>query len=489
MRSTYALMFTISGLVTACEPVLDTIDAPPGTLDAAVTDSPGCVVKTWYADCDGDGIAGIGAATQSACEAPAPSPCGGGWSMKMPIAGAADCNDTRADVHPGATEICDSVDNDCDGQIDEDGLTTFYRDSDGDGHGNAAASMTTCMKPSGYVVNSDDCNDARADIYPGHAEICDSVDNNCNNSIDEGVQLTYYRDADSDNHGTPGTTTLACTQPSGYVTSNDDCNDARADIYPGHAEICDGVDNNCNSSIDEGVTTTFYRDADGDGYGNPAQTIQACSAPVTYVANNTDCDDAVNSTHPGATEVCFNAADDNCNGAQDEATECSIDCNWSGAHWLSHGWDGNNAFFVGAWVTCSGGKLNYMDYVLNNPPGTGVNPSATGTSDPIVGCNWAGSRWGSQGWDGSNAFTFGVDVACSGARVTNLNWGNDLLQNGQTAVVTTGKLGCDWTGAIYFTHGRDGSCAFVTGFNVTCNNNHITNFEVVEGANCARTRD
>ncbi len=99
--------------------------------------------------------------------------------------------------------------------------------------------------------------------------------------------------------------------------TNTDCDDTHASFHPGAAEICDGLDNNCNGEIDEGVKTTFYRDADGDGYGNAAITTQACSAPSGYVNNNTDCNDANAAINPGATEVC-DGLDNNCNGTIDE---------------------------------------------------------------------------------------------------------------------------------------------------------------------------
>jgi len=80
--------------------------------------------------------------------------------------------------------------------------------------------------------------------------------------IDEGVSQTYYRDADGDGYGNPGITKISCSKPSGYVANNTDCDDSRSSVRPGAVEVCDGLDNNCNGTIDEGVKTTYYRDAD-----------------------------------------------------------------------------------------------------------------------------------------------------------------------------------------------------------------------------------
>ncbi|QQS64300.1 MAG: putative metal-binding motif-containing protein [Chitinophagaceae bacterium] len=97
---------------------------------------------------------------------------------------------------------------------------------------------------------------------------------------------------------------MACTAPIGFVTNSGDCDDSNPAINPGATEVCDGLDNNCDGQIDEGVKTTFYADADGDGYGNAANTTMACTAPIGFVTNSGDCDDINPAINPGATEVC-----------------------------------------------------------------------------------------------------------------------------------------------------------------------------------------
>ena len=76
-----------------------------------------------------------------------------------------------------------------------------------------------------------------------------------------------------------------CAQPSGYVTDNTDCDDSEMSINPGAPEICDGLDNDCDSQIDEGLTQTWYADSDGDSYGNAAVSQEDCIQPSGYVAD------------------------------------------------------------------------------------------------------------------------------------------------------------------------------------------------------------
>ncbi|MCU0382412.1 MAG: putative metal-binding motif-containing protein, partial [Chitinophagaceae bacterium] len=111
---------------------------------------------------------------------------------------------------------------------------------------------------------------------------------------------------------------LACAAPQGYVSNSTDCDDSKANVHPGATEICDGLDNDCDGDIDEGVKLTFYRDSDGDGYGNLAITTLACTVPAGYVSNSTDCNDQVASIYPGATEIMCNGIDDDCDGLVDE---------------------------------------------------------------------------------------------------------------------------------------------------------------------------
>jgi hypothetical protein len=110
--------------------------------------------------------------------------------------------------------------------------------------------------------------------------------------------------------------------PSGYVTSDDDCDDTDADIHPGADEYCNGTDDDCDGDTDEDDAldvSTFYADADGDGYGDAGSTTAACAAPSGYTADATDCDDADASVWPGATEVCGDGQINDCDGSLADA--------------------------------------------------------------------------------------------------------------------------------------------------------------------------
>ncbi|MCB9795760.1 MAG: putative metal-binding motif-containing protein [Alphaproteobacteria bacterium] len=142
--------------------------------DSGVTqdDSGGCdTPTTWYLDGDGDGY---GAEPVEACEAPTGAVAEGG-----------DCDDDDPQTSPGSPELCDEVDNDCDGEADEDLLLTFFLDADGDGHGDAASPTEACGPPEGYVSSDNDCDDTDPSVSPSQPEVCgDGVDNDCDALLD-----------------------------------------------------------------------------------------------------------------------------------------------------------------------------------------------------------------------------------------------------------------------------------------------------------------
>ena len=265
-----------------------------------------------YQDIDGDGYGGGGTTTSSdlAC-------AGAGLSPTRD-----DCDDGVAAVNPGAGELCNGVDDDCDGALDEaDAVdaSTWYPDIDGDGWGASGAAVVQCVQPSGTVSIGGDCDDGDVGINPGATEtLADGVDQDCSGGD------SCYADADGDGYGgvdTVESDDLDCVDSGEAITASD-CDDADASTYPGAAEACDGADDDCDGVVDEDDAfdaTLWYADADGDGVGDSSGAVSACAAPDGYVdsALGADCDDGSADIHPGATELC-NGVDDDCDGAVDE---------------------------------------------------------------------------------------------------------------------------------------------------------------------------
>jgi hypothetical protein len=142
------------------------------------------------------------------------------------------------------------------------------------------------------AVATDDCDDADPAVYPGAAEACDGLDNNCDGAVDEGALSTFYADGDADGYGVESAAVEACEAPSGHAAAAGDCDDGDPASFPGAAEVCDGVDNSCDGAVDEGALSVFYADGDADGYGVESSAVEACEAPSGYAAVAGDCDDA-----------------------------------------------------------------------------------------------------------------------------------------------------------------------------------------------------
>ncbi|MFK7773192.1 MAG: MopE-related protein, partial [Saprospiraceae bacterium] len=237
-----------------------------------------------------------------------------------------DCDDNNELINPDSPEACDNIDNNCNGEIDEDlPLNAYFIDADEDGFGSIDSLIEICsdMAPTGYAGNANDCDDTNPMIHPNAMEVCDSIDNNCSGMIDDGIPYyTYYFDEDEDGFGSPDSLMETCNEnlPTGYVDNNLDCDDTNAMINPDSPEVCDNLDNNCNSMVDDGLPQfQFYQDADQDTFGNPDSTIQTCffAAPDGYVMNNDDCDDSNFDINPNAIEI-IDSLDNDCNGLVDD---------------------------------------------------------------------------------------------------------------------------------------------------------------------------
>ena len=229
-----------------------------------------------------------------------------------------DCDDNNSTVNEGALEICDGVDNNCDGVIDEGVTTTYYLDNDGDGFGDELVMLEACEAPEGYVPFANDCDDEDATTYPGAVEQCDDVDNDCDELIDEELVSNWYADFDGDGYGDPEAYIEDCNPGTGYVTNDEDCNDEEPAAYNGAEEICDSIDNDCDGTVDNGFEAIWYFDADGDGFGEAFTTYTGCVPPSGFVDNDLDCDDLDSSINPDGIEVCNDFIDNDCDGSIDE---------------------------------------------------------------------------------------------------------------------------------------------------------------------------
>jgi hypothetical protein len=290
------------------EEVCDGIDNNcDGDVDEGLTD-------VWYTDADGDGY-GDGASPVRACDQPVDA-----------VEDFADCDDTQPTVYPGAEEVCDGLDNDCDGEIDGESatdMTEWFPDSDGDGFGLDTEPQLDCNAPSGFVDGTvlGDCDDDDASAYPGGTEVCDDVDNDCDGLVDDEATDAdlWFRDADADSYGDPDVSLLACNKPGSYVENDEDCDDTDAMIYPAATEVCNGEDDDCNGTIDDGFEfESYYRDADGDGHGFGLDMVVHCTRPAGYVTSNDDCDDDEYWANPEVAELCGDDIDNDCDGEVDE---------------------------------------------------------------------------------------------------------------------------------------------------------------------------
>jgi hypothetical protein len=198
---------------------------------------------------------------------------------------------------------------------------TWHPDADGDGYGTDTHDLEACAAPEGWVAAGGDCDDLEPASFPGNAEVCDGVDNDCDGTVDGADATdaeTLWHDYDGDGYGK--TSAGRGCPGEGYATVDGDCNDGYALEYPGAPERCDGYDNDCDRATDEEGSDggPWYTDADGDGYGDPAASFYGdCTVPAGASAYATDCDDGDATTHPNASEVCADGVDNDCASSGD----------------------------------------------------------------------------------------------------------------------------------------------------------------------------
>ena len=228
-----------------------------------------------------------------------------------------DCAHHDPAISSWATEACDGLDNNCNGQLDEAGALgciEAYVDADFDGYGTQDALICVCNGAApGTAKFAGDCDDGDPEIHPDVMEACDGKDNNCNGQTDEGQGLgcvLAYEDQDGDGYGSPMNTVCVC-DPDGPGLSEQpgDCDDGNASMHPSMLETCDNFDNNCNSMIDEGCNL------DGDAYCTSDLGVDG--TPAVCPMGGGDCNDNNPQINPGMLEVPGDGLDNDCNGAVD----------------------------------------------------------------------------------------------------------------------------------------------------------------------------
>ena len=237
-----------------------------------------------------------------------------------------DCDDEDAAINPGADEICDGIDQDCDG-LGDNGLETgeYWLDQDGDGFG-AGESEQNCGLQ-GFAPESGDCNDTDDSIHPGAEDVPgDGIDSDC----DDESQPAGDDDSAAGDDDDATTPTPNPDQDGDGFSGAPDCNDADATINPGATDTCgDGIDSDCDGLVSDEVPFAGFIDLDGDGFGYTP--FAGCAVPTNGVSVGGDCNDADATIYPGASEATegLDSMDNDCDGQIDEVFQAYVELGYS----------------------------------------------------------------------------------------------------------------------------------------------------------------
>jgi hypothetical protein len=304
---------------------------------------------------------------------------------------------------------------------------------------------------------SEDCDDTNDAIHPDAIEICNELDDDCDDLVDDddpdldlSTTTAWYFDGDFDGYGLEDEVALSCQAPEGYIRENPggfDCDDADASTHPGAeepdctdpidhncdgsvayadadedgfaacvecdddnpdvnpdaAEVCNGFDDDCDELVDDedgdvdrSTMSTWYADEDGDGFGDESSPSLACDEPAGHIGSDQDCDDDDFDVNPDATELCQNDIDENCDGVYSEGcTSIFLDCG------------GDGAMDVGETFHCTIGSTVPVDLIYIS-----------------VGCN--DGETGSFSIDFDDGSTETVTGSCKGSHTITSRLINDL---------------------------------------------------------------
>ena len=379
---------------------------------------------SWFADADGDG-AGTASKEQVQCVQP------DGYVMSSD-----DCDDARAELTPS---------------------TVWYLDADADGFGTSATTQVQCDVLEGYALTDDDCDDTNADLTPntewyedadldgfgaGDALIqCEQPDGyvlpngDCQPDNDAVAPSAWYADTDADTFGDPDALTYACDQPDGTVSNSADCDDTSAEITP---------------------NTTWFNDADGDGYGvddgdNPVQ----CEAPDAHAPQDGDCDDTNAAIHPATEWYLDNDGDGFGVGP------ANVVCEQPDNHVLYNGDcdDGNDTVVPDPWYSDldqdTHGDLSTLRYACSQPNGLVSSSDDCNDEDPAV---FTGAPEVCEDETDQDCDGFDVDCLLEGnltdaraviSGVQGTGFGTALLATGERSLWVSAPAADTGAGAVY----------------------------------------